>query len=842
MLQTQNPYSRERIDALTTMLAGMDARGRQAYAAQHRNDPAVVATAVHVNNIVKAAERSKAMQAGGPMPTVVDQNIAAMTPSPAPAPAAQTQLPEDQGIAKIPTPNMQRMADGGIAGYEDDEEGMATGGMGGMFNFAQQSEPVVRMSGGGMAPYIPGYRDTGKVVDYRQAIIDEAQLQGVPAAVALQISGVESNFDPKARPIDPKTGKPRSSATSFFQVIDDTFKGLGGDPKKRNDPMENIRVGVKYLAQNQAALTKQLGRPPKPQELYTTHFLGTDTGSKLLSADPNTPISAFLDKTDPKNKEKILTANPEVLGGKKTVGDVLAWTQKKMAPVLTSAIPIGSAQAETPPKAGITDLVSQIPGSKVAPPAPGQKARYLTGNEQVIGAGETALQYLTGTLAIPTAGGAAVLEQVPNVLSGIFGSGKGANSAEIEKSFREKAAQVTYEPRTIGGKTVSESTAKTLEDLKIPAYMARIGSGASVRRPSAGAGEVKALAKEAATTAAEKTKTADTLRLPPPSEQGIAGLAKGAETILVDSQGNALPPKTPPAVPPVKGAARAAQEGERVATGDRLLNLAKDKAEAAEARKTAEGWAKAEEATTKADAQNLLADERFGQTNRAQGIATLTGATPAAISESNAASDAANAAAAAVPFKGIDANELERMQEANQAPMTRDDIVKAAEEATPAKERKGFSNDDLLTLGLNLLASKSPNFMTALGEAGLATVAGKKEREKLEREATKSGVELDYMKARTKEAEAQASYIERGGREKKMELEAEKMIQNHMADWMKSNEGKFAGINQDGGLAKQREEDRVRTAIYASLGIPSIMRSQSAAPSGGGGFKFLGVN
>jgi hypothetical protein len=69
--------------------------------------------------------------------------------------------------------------------------------------------------------------------------------------------------------------------------------------------------------------------------------LGTDTGSKLLSADPSTPVSAFLDKADPKNKEKILTANPEVLGGKKTVGDVLAWTQKKMAPVLTSAIPIG---------------------------------------------------------------------------------------------------------------------------------------------------------------------------------------------------------------------------------------------------------------------------------------------------------------------------------------------------------------------------------------------------------------------------------------------------------------------------------------------------------------------
>jgi hypothetical protein len=51
---------------------------------------------------------------------------------------------------------MQRMADGGIAGYEDDEEGMATGGMGGMFNFAQQSEPVVRMSGGGVPGYAAG--------------------------------------------------------------------------------------------------------------------------------------------------------------------------------------------------------------------------------------------------------------------------------------------------------------------------------------------------------------------------------------------------------------------------------------------------------------------------------------------------------------------------------------------------------------------------------------------------------------------------------------------------------------------------------------------------------------
>jgi hypothetical protein len=288
-----------------------------------------------------------------------------------------------------------------------------------------------------------------------------------------------------------------------------------------------------------------------------------------------------------------------------------------------------------------------------------------------------------------------------------------------------------------------------------------------------------------------------------------------------------LPPKTPPAVPPVKGAARAAQEGERVATGDRLLNLAKDKAEAAEARKAAESWAKAEEATTKADAQNLLADERFGQTNRAQGLATLTGATPAAISESNAATTAANAAAGSIPFKGIDDAELQRMQEANQAPMTRDDIVEAAKEATPAKERKGFNNDDLLTLGLNLLASKSPNFMTALGEAGLATVAGKKEREKLAREQTMIDTELGYKKAKTKEAEASAALIERGGKEKNLELQAEQMIYDNLGKWEKTTAGQMALMNDP--TAKAREESRLRTAIYASLGLKNIMPSTSAS-------------
>jgi hypothetical protein len=96
------------------------------------------------------------------------------------------------------------------------------------------------------------------------------------------------------------------------------------------------------------------------------------------------------------------------------------------------------------------------------------------------------------------------------------------------------------------------------------------------------------------------------------------------------------------------------------------------------------------------------------------------------------------------------------------------------------------------------------------------------------------------MKARTKEAEANAALIERGGREKKLELQAETLIYDNLSKWEKSLAGQTASMKD--GMAKQREEDRLRAAIYASLGITPIMRSQSAAPSGGGGFKFLGVN
>jgi len=712
MLQTQNPYSRERIDALTTMLAGMDARGRQAYAAQHRNDPAVVATAVHVNNIVKAAERSKAMQAGGPMPTVVDQNIAAMTPSP--APVAQTQLPENQGIAQIPAPNIRTLADGGIAGYEDDEEGMATGGMGGMFNFAQQSEPVIRMSEGGMLNFSNG--GTKKLSG--SELFDKA----------LDIEGITNPRERaflKALHAQESSGKATEKTSNrdahgAMQIIPATFKSVADPSMDINKPLDNMRAGIRYGMQG---FTAAKGDPV----LAGAYYYGGPGG--MQKAAKGQAVS------DPKNPNAPTTID---------YGNSIA---KRM----TAMLPIGSAVAEEIPGAKKvpvdTSTAAQIPGQSVKAPASNydQTNSFFGRIADRMGIPLEAQRQIGTTLNAPTP------------LAPVVGSTKAGSS---------------------GIAALGEKVAEKLGLLKGPPGSMSKAEIAALQKDTSG---LKAL--EATQQATKEAQAAGaTLE----EQEYLRKMIEANRASQVPSKASQI------------AEASLLREGQDVATAQRLSKTGQQA-----------------QATGRVDA---LADNALPTNN---------------------AAPAAGVAPGAIPFKGISGNEMERMQEANQAPMTRDDIVKAAEEVTPVKERKGFNNDDLLTLGLSLLASKSPNFMTALGEAGLATVAGKKEREKIEREQTKTEAELGYTKAKTKESEATAALIERGGKEKKMELEAEKMIQNHMADWAKSMEGKMGALGAEGTMARQREEDRVRTAIYASLGLKNIMPSTSA--SSGVGADPLGI-
>jgi len=116
------------IQDVTDSLALMPDAALQKYAMMNKDDPYIMSLAMSENNRRQKLRAAQQGQAGQmPAPKVVDQAIASINPPPAPPPQAmppqqpmpqaQPQLPEDQGIAQLPAPNMQGMADGGIAGY-----------------------------------------------------------------------------------------------------------------------------------------------------------------------------------------------------------------------------------------------------------------------------------------------------------------------------------------------------------------------------------------------------------------------------------------------------------------------------------------------------------------------------------------------------------------------------------------------------------------------------------------------------------------------------------------------------------------------------------------------------
>ena len=116
------------IQDVTDSLALMPDAALQKYAMMNKDDPYIMSLAMSENNRRQKLRAAQQGQAGQmPAPKVVDQAIQSINPPPAPPPQAmppqqampqaQMQLPEDQGIAQLPAPNMQGMADGGIAGY-----------------------------------------------------------------------------------------------------------------------------------------------------------------------------------------------------------------------------------------------------------------------------------------------------------------------------------------------------------------------------------------------------------------------------------------------------------------------------------------------------------------------------------------------------------------------------------------------------------------------------------------------------------------------------------------------------------------------------------------------------
>lgn len=144
--------------------------------------------------------------------------------------------------------------------------------------------------------------DTMALPTNAKTIARKAQQAGIPPNVALTIAHIETggSFSHTAK-------NPTSTAHGLFQVLDKSWKNLGGGDRSNID--EQIRVGFKHMKQAESHIKKSIGRELQPHEHYLGHLLGPGGASAVLKADPNAKLIDVVRKYDPKNANDIVKNN-----------------------------------------------------------------------------------------------------------------------------------------------------------------------------------------------------------------------------------------------------------------------------------------------------------------------------------------------------------------------------------------------------------------------------------------------------------------------------------------------------------------------------------------------------
>jgi hypothetical protein len=308
---------------VSSTLRFMDDRALQQYAAMHKNDPYIFPLAFQESQNRQKLRMQQQAQAGAqPQPKVAEQALAQMAP-PQPQP-----MPEAQGIGALAAPNMQGMADGGIAGYDD-------------ANFAERSEPVIRMAEGGVARYDFGgvtYADWAQGEARRRRALLDAERERNMREIAAGQTYVPSD-NPAAAFSDPRllgptpaaetvgytppkveSVKPKTDAASKQLRTTDTAQTGTGAPAKVTTAEQAKAQAKDFVDYGDA--TKELEKARSGQELQ-----GEKLRTMLAESLPKTPalqgLEQLLDKQDAqtggeKDKEAglaLLSAGLAIAGG-----------------------------------------------------------------------------------------------------------------------------------------------------------------------------------------------------------------------------------------------------------------------------------------------------------------------------------------------------------------------------------------------------------------------------------------------------------------------------------------------------------------------------------------------
>lgn len=726
------------------------------YAQMHKNDPYIFPIVFQESNARKKLRAAQNTQTP-PAPKVVDQNLQEM---------AQP-MPEDQGIATLPAPNMQNMAGGGIVAFDDGGE--VPGYAGGVFT------------------------GPGTPEDYRAYAMQRAAKLGLNPVFVDRIFKIESGYDPLA-----KSG---SGSTGIGQLVKSTARYYGlktGKQDERLNPIMNINASLAHMVD----LNKKY--KGDPELIAVAYNQGEPTldahlrknGGNLVPENLQKEIATKLKANGKLNDTQIAARAVEPVkylaklnAGQIPTAQSLSPNEELVQPTQAAdnSVPTNYKQEQASQQALYDADVKKLQKEGLVNKA----ARVGRG---LVGYGEAGLN-LAGQLTGYPMG---MLYGVgSNVLTG--------ENKDVGKQMEDYVRDVSYDPRTPEGQEINALKNKLLGNL--PAYIGKV-SGA---KPTKAAGKspivepgITALTDSPAAKAAEATAPTPVkpqalgaqMELFPQESMPATAPRTSAAPVLPIQQApktplqlaqekqiaaraglTALPgadsfvgPKLPINLTPENLAVRAAA-AERLQgktpvakpTTGKTFEITPESAEiAAQARaRLANQKAAAPMAPTESmvptepavsKALGMSPDEMLTRALEAERI-NKTGI--GALSKENVANAALSGAAPAIPAGipqgGVEADEPKGgMPDLNQAFRQFELAQQKKTEGAPAAQAEGITaaetpkdpvtggtdwNSLMLKMGLHLMAGKSPNLMTNIGEAGLGALGMQQAEEKSKSEA-----------------------------------------------------------------------------------------------------------
>lgn len=286
------------VNQFTQQLRMMPDQALQRVAMMYKNDPYILPMVIAEDAARKKMRMAAQAQMAQPQTKVAEQAIMSMGEQPQAAP----------GLAALRAPNMEGMADGGIAGYAEggvSDTAEDSFSRGGMFDFSQRSEPVVRMADGGA---VQRYQDRGLV---RQGVSDPLladtpiYLQRTPETEDEYLRR-KREAELEGRPALERLLRSREDISQGAKFLRGLLYSDEITPAKPAKPAQAAKAGAPVAAPAPAPATQRTP-PPTPQQLERAVGQRSETPPAASDKAPAPEAPAF------KSDASLYSLDPAVL-------------------------------------------------------------------------------------------------------------------------------------------------------------------------------------------------------------------------------------------------------------------------------------------------------------------------------------------------------------------------------------------------------------------------------------------------------------------------------------------------------------------------------------------------